>query len=311
MALKNTERNIHANQERQPNSRRSLPKLIPYLLFLPAALLLIVILIYPLLQTLYMSFWRWPALDPSRVNFVGFDNYVRLFTRDERFLTSLAFTLKFTVATIGLEFLLGLAGALVLERIRVWRGVVSTIVILPYLVAPIAVGLTWRLIWARDFGLANYLLSLVSIGPINWLADGGAAFWATVITEVWRSTPFVTLILLAGLTTIPNELFDASRVDGASPWQVFRNIKLPLLAPSIAVALIFQTIFKLRLFDLVFTLTGGGPGNDTTPLGLLIQRTYFRSFEAGYSSAISVVLLILGALVSIIYIRLVYREVQY
>lgn len=311
MALKKAERNTQAHQERQPYSRRSLPKLIPYLLFLPAALLLIVILIYPLLQTLYLSLWRWPLLDPSRVSFVGFDNYVRLFTRDERFLTSLFFTLKFTVATIGLEFILGLAGALVLERIRVWRGVVSTIVILPYLVAPIAVGLTWRLIWARDFGLANYLLGLVSIGPINWLADGGPAFWATVITEVWRSTPFVTLILLAGLTTIPNELYDASRVDGASPWQVFRNIKLPLLAPSIAVALIFQTIFKLRLFDLVFTLTGGGPGNDTTPLGLLIQRTYFRSFEAGYSSAISVVLLILGALVSIIYIRLVYREVQY
>jgi len=292
--------------------RRSWSRVLtPHFLFLPAAVLLVALLIYPLIQTIGLSFWRWPLLDPSRVSFIGFENYVRMFTRDERFVTSLAFTLQFTVSTIGIEFLLGLASALALERIRLFRGLVSTIVILPYLVAPIAAGLTWRLIWARDFGLANYLLSLVSLGPVNWLAEGGPAFWAVVITEVWRTTPFVTLILLAGLTTIPNELFDASRVDGASAWQVFRRIKLPLLAPSIAVALIFQSIFKLRLFDLVFTLTGGGPGVDTTPLGLLIQRSYFRSFEAGYSSALSVVLLIFGVLISVLYIRLIYREVHY
>lgn len=282
----------------------------PYLLFVPAAVLLSVLLVFPLVRTVYLSFFRWPLLDASRIEAVGFANYARLFA-DERFVASLSFTLQFTFATIGLEFLLGLLSALVLERLRVLHGLVKTLVILPYLVAPIAVGLTWRLIWAREYGLANYVLSLVSLGPVNWLADGTAAFWATVITEVWRSTPFVTLILLAGLTTIPNELFDAARVDGANPWRVFRHIRLPLLAPSIAIALIFQSIFKLRLFDLVFTLTGGGPGNDTTPLGLLIQRSYFRSFEAGYSSAISVVLLVLGAAISLIYLKLFYREVYY
>jgi multiple sugar transport system permease protein len=284
-------------------------KSIPYLLLLPAALLLIVFLIYPLLMTIYVSFWEWSLTDVNRT-FIGLDNYTKL-ARSEVFWTSLGFTLKFTLATIVLAFAIGLGSAVVLDQVKVGREIFTSILILPYMVAPIATGLVWRLLWSHDFGLVNYSIGLFGAGPIPWLARSDTAFWAVVVSDVWRTTPFITLILLAGLTSIPHELIECARIDGGSAWQVFRRITLPLLAPAITVALVFQTIFQLRLFDIVFTLTGGGPGRDTMPLGLFIQRTYFRYFDSGEASAISVVLLVLGAVVSLIYLKLVYREVEY
>lgn len=202
-------------------------------------------------------------------------------------------------------------GALLLDRVGRGRSIIASIVIAPYLIAPIAVGLVWRLMLAHDIGLANYLLSLVGLGPFNWLGTTGGAMFSTILAETWASAPFVMLILLAGLTAIPEEVLQAGRTDGCRETQLFRHIILPLLMPSIAVALIFSTIFKLRVFDLVVTLTGGGPGNETTPLGLLIQRTFFRYFEGGQASAISVVLLVLGGVISVLYVRYIYREVKY
>ena len=184
-------------------------------------------------------------------------------------------------------------------------------VFLPYMVAPIATGLIWRLLWSHDFGLINYMLSWGDLGPVVWLGDTEPAFWAVIVSDVWRTTPFVMLILLAGLTSIPTDLIEAARIDGASPLQLFTAVILPLLSSAITVALIFQTIFKLRVFDIVFSLTGGGPGRATTPLGLMIHQTYFRYFEAGEASAIAVVLLVLGTSVSLVYIRFVYREIEY
>ena len=299
------------NKNVRPSRRAWMDRLMPYLLLSPAMLLLVVMLVYPMIATVFMSFWKWPYTDPTRIRFIGLDNYIRLFTDDETFMNSLWFTLRFTSVTIVLEFIVGLIGALVLDNLKFLRDLLRSVVILPYMVAPIAVGLIWRLIWARDFGLVNYGLRLLGVEPVNWLADSTASFWALVISEAWRATPFVVLILLAGLSTIPNEVMEAGKVDGGSRWQIFRHITFPLLLPSVTIALVFETIFKLRVFDLVFTLTGGGPGRATTPLGLLIQRTYFRDYEGGYSGAMSVVLLLLGAAVSWIYVKLVYREVEY
>lgn len=286
-------------------------RLTPYLLLAPAFILLTVMLVYPMAKTAYMSFWRWPYTDPSRIKFVGLDNYIELFTEDPYFMSSLIFTLRFSAVTIAIEFVIGLLGALILDNVRFLRNVIRSVIFLPYMVAPIAAGLVWRLLWARDFGLVNYLLSLFGAGAVNWLGSAEYAFWALVITEVWRSMPFVMLILLAGLSTIPPELLEAAKVDGGNSWQNFLHVIFPLMLPSVTIALVFQTIFKLRVFDLVFTLTGGGPGRATTPLGLLIQRTYFRDFEGGYAGAIAVVLLLLGGLVSWLYVKLVYREVEY
>jgi multiple sugar transport system permease protein len=283
-------------------------KITPYVLVFPTLFLLTLVSVYPLITTVFISFWNWPYLDPEAVRFVGLSNYIQLFAEDENFRSSLVFTLKFVVVNVGLSFVIGLLTALILDRIIVFVGGFKTIMILPYMIAPIAVAQMWRLIWMRDFGIVNYLLGLVGIESLNWLAEPSLAFWALVIAELWRSMPFVTLILLAGLKSIPPEIVEAARVDGVSGWKLFQHITFPMLLPSITIALVFQTIFKLRIFDIVYALTGGGPGYSTTPLGLMIQRRYFRSFRGGYASAISVVLLIIGVIFALVYIKLFYRE---
>lgn len=280
-------------------------KTVPYILIFPSLFLLAIFLIYPLINTIWISLWNFSYLSPESRTFVGLKNYKDLFTSDEGFISSISFTLRFTLTCLIIEFILGLGIALILKRITVLGNLIRTIAIFPYMVASIAVGQIWRLLFNQDYGAINYFLGFLSIPPVNWLASTSASFWAVVIAEAWRSTPFVMLILLAGLQSIPQDIMEASRVDGASRMQAFRKITIPLLIPSITVAMIFETIFKLRVFDIIITLTGGGPGKSTTPLGVLIQRNYFQSFEAGYSAAISVVLLVFGGLISALYIKLV------
>jgi len=284
-----------------------LKKISPYLLITPALLFLIVFLVYPMINTVWLSFWKYSYFEPEIKTFIGLKNYISLF-KDEGFYSSLSFTVCFTLVCISMEFVIGMCLALVLKKIVRFGTIIRTISIFPYMVAPIAAGQIWRLLFNLDIGMINYILNVFSIHPVNWLGSNSGAFWAVVISQVWKSTPFVMLILLSGLQSIPEEVYEASVIDGASPWQSFRCITFPLLLPSVTIALVFETIFKLRVFDLVITLTGGGPGKVTTPLGILLQRNYFQTYEAGYSGAISVVLIILGATFSILYFFLIDKE---
>jgi multiple sugar transport system permease protein len=286
--------------------RKSIPA---YALVIPAMVVLAVILIYPTLANIYHSFWEWRVTSPDNQEFVGFANYVQLFTEDHLFWQALVFTLKFLVFTLIVELLLGFVGALLLNSLGNLSRLITPILIMPYMTARLATGLVWRLLWARDHGLLPYLLGFIGLGDINWLGNSQAAFYAVAIPEIWRSMPFMLLILLAGLTAIPVELLEAAKVDGASGWQSFRHVMLPLLLPSISVGLIFQSIFKLRVFDIVFIMTGGGPGSATLPLGILIQRYYLRYLQGGYSAALSVVLLIMGAGFAYFYMRVLVRDV--
>ncbi len=279
-------------------------KATPYLLILPAFLFLTIILIYPLIYNVYLSFLNWRLTSPGNIKFVGFENYINLFLKHPDFYDVSIFSIGFTIATIFLEFIIGLLSALLLYGLIKNRKLVTSILLTPYMVAPIAVGLSWRLIWDRDLGLANYLLVLLGFNKINWLAESIPAFWSIVISEVWRSTPFVTMILLAGLSSLPRDVFEAAHVDGANRWQVFKSITFPLLLPPLAVALMFQTIFKLRVFDIPYILTEGGPGTSTMPYGMLIHKTYFKYFDVGKAAAISVVLMVIGILVAMFYVKL-------
>lgn len=283
---------------------------VPYLLLAPSFILLGVVLIYPLFYNIYLSFFDWRYTNPAATKFVGFDNYIKLLT-DQNFWQVSEFTAIFVVLTILLEFVFGLLGALLLSSLFQSRKWLATVILLPYLIAPIAVGLNWRLLWNYDFGLVNFFIMLVGMEPVNWLGNSDLAQVAVVITEVWRSTPFVTIILLAGLTSIPKESLEAARMDGTNAWQELWHVILPLLRPSLTIALLFQTIVKLRVFDLVYIMTGGGPGISTQPYGIYIYRTYFRYFDGGQAATIAVVLMLLGALISLGYIRLVYREVEH
>jgi multiple sugar transport system permease protein len=293
-------------------SRRiTLRKAVPYLLIAPSFILLAVVLLYPIIYNLFLGFWQWRFTDLDNVKFVGLENYRYLIFEDPDFWPSLKFTLLFTVVTLGVEFFAGLGSALLLNRLKTGKQIITALVLLPYMVAPIAAGLVWRLFWARDFGLVNWGLHFFGVGPVNWLGDAQTALWSVAVPEIWRSMPFVILLLLAGLTSMPTDIFEAARSDGANRWQSFRYLTLPLLLPSITIALVFQSIFKLRVFDLVFILTGGGPGVETTSLGILVYRTYFRYFEGGAAAAQSVVLLVLGAGISFVYLKLLYKQVEY
>jgi len=286
-----------------------LKKFSPYLLVLPALLFLVVFLVYPMINTIWLSFWKYSYFEPEMRTFIGLKNYFSLF-KDIGFYSSLLFTICFTVVCISIEFFIGLSLALVLKKVSKFGTVIRTISIFPYMVAPIATGQIWRLLFNLDAGMVNYILTVFSVHPVNWLGSNSGAFWAVVISQVWKSTPFVMLVLLSGLQSIPEEVYEAAVVDGANSWQSFKSITFPLLLPSVTIALVFETIFKLRVFDLVITLTGGGPGKATTPLGILLQRNYFQTYEAGYSGAISVVLLFLGAGFSVLYFFLLNKQAK-
>jgi multiple sugar transport system permease protein len=295
---------------KRPVLRTLSKKALPYALIAPAVLVVATVLIYPMLNTAWRSFFTWPFSDPDALDFVALGNYAALAASDQ-FWSAARFTIVFTVATLIVEFLAGLGGALVIDQLRRGRGAVMSITIAPYMVAPIAVGLIWRLMLQRESGVINYLAGFFGIEPVSWLSDTLPAIAAMIMAESWKSIPFVLLIQVAGLAAIPDDLTEATRIDGATEWGVFRHLKLPLLAPYIAIALIFETVFKLRVFDLALSLTGGGPGSDTTPLGILVQRLFFRYFDGGEAAAVSVVLLVMGAFVAFFYLRYIYREIKY
>jgi ABC-type sugar transport system permease subunit len=244
---------------------------------------------------------------PEQRTFMGFGNYIKLF-KNELFLQSFRFTLLYTFVTLTISVVLGLTAALLLHPVSRARRFLVGALLLPYMISPVATGLGWGLIWGRDFGLANYLVSLFGLEPVLWLAKPVPAMAALMITEIWRSTPFVVLVLLAGLAAIPPELHEAARIDGASWWQELKRITLPLLIPSLSLVIVFEMIFKLRVFDLIIALTGGGPGTSTHSLGVVLYRFYFRYFDGGTSAAVGIVLLLLGAIFAFAYLRLVRTE---
>ncbi len=284
-----------------------LKKAAPYLLVLPSFLVLVAFLIYPMLNTIYLSFWNYSYFAPEARRFVGLENYITLFF-EKGFTSSLLFTLRFTFTCILFEFFFGLMFALLLRKIMKGGTLIRTISIFPYMIAPIAAGQIWRLMFNMDYGIINFILSKFSIDPVNWLGSNTGAFWAVAIAQIWKSTPFIMLILLSGLRTIPNDVYEAANIDGANPWQTFLHITMPLLVPSATIALVFETIFKLRVYDIVITLTGGGPGKYTTPLGVILKQNYFQTFEAGYAGAISGILILLGAMFSVLYVFLLNRQ---
>jgi len=278
-----------------------------YLLVLPSIAILGLFIVYPMIHTLYLSLWKYSYFKPDQNTFVGFNNYIRLFSQ-MGFLSSLSFTLRFTFICVFLEFLIGLLLALLLKKIIRGGTVIRTISIIPYMIAPIAAGQIWKLLFNLDYGIVNYILNSVGLDSINWLGSNEGAFWSVIIAQIWKSTPFVMLILLSGLQSIPNDVYEAAIVDGANSWFTFKHITIPLLIPSITLALVFETIFKLRVYDLIVTLTGGGPGKFTMPLGILLKQNYFQTYEAGVAGAISGVLIMLGTIFSVLYILLMNRK---
>lgn len=276
-----------------------------YLIFLgPTLLILLVMLAFPTGYVLIVSLRDFQLTNPTAGNpFVGLENY-RTLLSDPAFFAALWKSVLFTVASVALTFVLGMAIALLLNRRDLWgTGLTRTVILIPLILTPLVIGATYRFMLERDNGIINEILALVGLERIPFLASSAWAMTSVILVDAWQWTPFAVLVLLAGLESLPEEPFEAARMDGASRWGEFWYITLPLLAPVIAVVLLIRTMDAFREFDKIFIMTGGGPGTATQTLPIFLYRSGFQDFNMGFSAATGVVMLIIVTLVSSLYVR--------
>ena len=280
-------------------SRREL--VFPLLLLTPALAVLLSLSIYPLIYSITISLQRETA-DGIKWTLA---NFTRLGS-DSFFLTAMAHTFVYAAAALVLEFSIGLGLALLLNTQMRGRGFFRATLLVPMMLPTVVVGVVWRLMLNANFGAINGTLKEFGLNTesLTWTASPRLAFLSVIVVDVWQWTPFVFLVLLAGLQAIPQEPYEAALIDGSSRWQTFRFVTLPLLKPAILIALLLRTMDLLRVFDQIFILTEGGPGFATETISLYIYRTAFRFFDFGYAAAMSFVLLALTNVISTIYIRL-------
>jgi multiple sugar transport system permease protein len=271
----------------------------------PAVIVMCAVVFFPILATVWLSLHKYNLKYPYLGQpFVGLDNYVKILS-DGRFLNSLKVTTLFTVSSVSVELVLGMAIALLLNRPFKGRGLVRTAVLVPWALTTVVMARMWAWIFNSEYGVFNAIL--YGLGFIDqyipWVADTQFALWAAVGADIWKTTPFMALLLSAGLQTIPRELYEASMVDGASGWKQFWSITIPILKPTILVALLFRTLDAARVFDLLFVLTGGGPGFATESLSIYTYRSLFVNLDFGYGSALAVATFLYVMLISFIYIK--------
>jgi multiple sugar transport system permease protein len=272
------------------------------LMLAPAMLVLLALTIFPSAYMFIAAVTRISPNPDMPWEFAGAENFVRLLT-DQQFHIGLMNTLVFTVSAVTIEFLLGLGLALLLDRyVRRWN-VLKTLLMLPMMLPPVAVAITWKLIYEPQFGVLNEIMFNLGLPPQAWAGDARLAMLSLIIADVWQWTPFMFLLMLAGLASLPIEPYEAAAIDGASAWRQFRDLTLPFLKPVIAIALLLRIMDALRLFDLVFILTGGGPADRTKTLSLYIYQVAYRFADQSYAAAISLFVLFATVAFSTWFIR--------
>ncbi|MBV9750840.1 MAG: sugar ABC transporter permease [Acetobacteraceae bacterium] len=268
---------------------------VGWLLAAPAVLLILALTLYPLGYSLWVSFVNYDFLVPGHA-FVGLRNFAQV-VADPIARTALLTTVVLSVADVAIEFALGLGLALLLERPLAGRGLVTSVLIIPLFISPVIVGQFWALLLQRPFGPVDYLLSQLLGHPvtINWLSEFPWNFIALILADVWQWTPFMFVIMLAGLTALPAEPYEAALIDGVNGWQAFRYITLPQLVPMILLAVTFRLLDAVKLFDIIFMMTGGGPGTSTYTASFFLYEMGFQHFHLSEATAGSWIFLILTA----------------
>jgi ABC-type sugar transport system permease subunit len=271
----------------------------------PAVSIIALVALGPVLWAMWESLHEHDLRMPwLGFRFVGLQNYVEAFS-DPRFIEAIGHTLAFAAVTVTLEIALGLALALAVDSITRGRGLLRTTMLLPWAVPTVVVGLVWRFIFETPGGLMNSLLARIGVSqPPVWFADPLAAGMPIVVADVWKTTPFVAILLLAGLQGIDRSLYEAARMDGATAWRQFTHITLPLLAPALSVAVVFRAVDAFRVFDVIYVMTGGGPGTATEPIALYTFSALLENLRFGFGSALSVIIFGLTFLLALIAIRL-------
>jgi multiple sugar transport system permease protein len=274
----------------------------------PITVYAVVVSIYPILYSLLISFFRYRLTDPAQTRtFVGLDNYARALN-DEEARTAVVNTLVFVVGAVGVEFMVGLGLALVLWRDTRLNKIASALLLIPISLTPLVAGLVWRAMLNADFGTIGWYLTHLLGQKQGLTAQGNTAMFAIILVDAWQWTPIVMLILLAGLKSLPIEPFEAAQVDGAGRWTSLRHLTLPLLGPTIVLALLIRTMDAFKLFDVVFAMTQGGPGLTTTVLNFDVYKQGLMFFDMGYAAALSNILLLIIGVFAVVYIGFIGRR---
>jgi len=273
-----------------------------YLFVVPALVVVGAVIIFPWLFTVWMSLFDWKI--GSVAHFVGLDNYLGLAT-NQRFLESIVHTFYFTALAVVVPLILGLIAALIFHREFPFRGVLRGIFTMPMMATPVAVALVWTMMFHPQQGVLNYLLSVVGLPQSLWVYSPTWVIPSLVLVEIWHWTPLVMLIVLGGLAALPTEPYESARLDGASEWQLFRYITLPLIAPFLVIAAVIRTIDALKAFDTIYVISQGGPGTASEPINLYLYLQAFAFYNVGNASAVVVVffVIILALALLLLYVR--------
>jgi multiple sugar transport system permease protein len=259
--------------------------------------IILAVIVFPWAYTVFMSVNDWKI--GGGVDFVGLENY-RTLAQDQRFHESIWITFVFTTLAVVVPILLGTAAALVFHREFPFRGVLRTIFVMPMMATPVAVSLVWKMMFHPQLGVLNYLLSLVGLPPSQWVFSPDTVIPTLVMVEVWHWTPLVMLIVLGGLAGLPREPYESAVIDGANGWHMFRYITLPLLWPYIMIALIIRTIDALKVFDIIFVISEGGPGTASETLNIFLYLQAFQFYKIGYASAVVVIFFVIIVMLSLL-----------
>ena len=300
--------NIHFFDQNK-ESIETMKKLKPYLFIAPALIIFLIFSIYPIFNMIGLSFYEWDFISPTKV-FVGFKNYVNLF-KDAKFFQTLTNTIVYMVLTVGIGLILGIFLALFLNKNTKVNKFMQSIIFSPYIVSLASVSFLWMWLMNTDFGLINYILSIFNIPAIDWLGSPKIALFSLVIISVWKTLGYNTIIILSALQSIPKYLYEAASLDRANKKQVFFKITLPMISPTLFFLTIVNIIASFKVFDTIQIITQGGPQNSTNTLVYSLYEYGFKFYKIGYASTIGVVLLVIIAVFTVIYFKLLSKKVHY
>ncbi len=294
----------------RPSARRNFSdqrRLFMFLMGAPAVLYVLAVGVWPLAQGAWYSLFNYNLLRPNRTKFVGLDNYVEIFA-DRSARQAIINTFQFTFASVSIQLVLGFCLALLLWRDGRFNRIALAFLLIPATITPLVVGLIYKALLGADYGLVGYFLAQAGIGPrTGLLSDASTSLGVLIFIDVWEWTPLMALILLAGLKSLPTDVLEASRADGATAWQRFSMVIMPLMLPSIFLALVLRTMDAFRVFDSVFVTTGGGPNDATNTLMVLAVKEGLQFFNVGYASAIGNITILFIAIIAAVLLLVVRR----
>jgi len=299
VSIENTKTGVSRKEGSRPV--RLAPNYWPFVI--PALVVISAVIVFPWVFTLWMSVHRWTL--GQEQSFIGFDNYIRL-ASDMRFWESLWHTLIYPVLSVVAPLFLGTLAALVFDAQFPLRGFLRGVFVMPMMATPVAIALVWTMMFHPQLGVLNYLLSLIGIGPLEWIYNQSTVIPSLVLVETWQWTPLVMLIVLGGLAAVPREPYESAEIDGANAWQKFRYLTMPMIAPFLMIAVIIRSIDAVKSFDIIYAMTQGGPGTASETINIYLYNTAFSYYDIGYGSAMAVVFFII--IVALSFVLLMVRQ---